>query len=87
MSRQLGKRTQITPELITNILKDRHHKHFTMVQLKEKYKIGNKNIKQTIDTYSEKYLEKFPVKAGANISVDTLQEFWENSTQSELISS
>jgi hypothetical protein len=28
-----------------------------------------------------------PVKAGANISVDTLEEFWETSTQSELISS
>lgn len=78
-------RIQLTPELITNILKDRHHNHFTMSQLKEKYKIGNKNIKQTIDTYSEKYLEKFPVKIGAKISVDTLEEFWDNNNISSVI--
>lgn len=75
-------KAQLTPELITDILKDRHHNHFTMNQLKEKHKIGQKNIKQIVDSYSDKYLEKFPVKVGAKISVDTLTDFWESSSSS-----
>lgn len=74
-------KSKLTPEIITEILKDRHHNHMTMVQLKTKHKIGNKSIKEIIDTYSEKYLEKFPVKEGKKISIDTLQDFWEEKSE------
>lgn len=74
-------KAQITPQLITDILKDRYHNHFTMVQLKQKHKIGAKNLKKILTDYSEHYLKKFPVKAGApQVSLDTLNEFWNSST-------
>jgi len=71
--------TNITPQLITDILKDRHHERLTMAQLKTKYSIGQKQLKQIITNYSEKYLEKFPVKKGLKISIDTLEDFWNTS--------
>lgn len=80
LKKNIMSRTQLTPEVITKILKDRHHNKFTMAQLKEKFKVGNKTIKNIIDDYSEKYLELFPLKQDPKMSLATLQEFWANTS-------
>ena len=68
---------KLTPELITKILKDKHHNHLTVVQIKKKYDIGHNTYYNALK-FSDMFVEKYGRRKFNVVSTDELNSYWEN---------
>lgn len=73
-TKQKRSKIQITPEIITNILKDRYHNGFTVHEIKKKYNIGHETYK-TVNAFSAEFIERFGKKK-KTVHIDTLIGYW-----------
>ena len=68
-----GFQASITPEIVTSILRDRHHYLLSITEIKNKYDIDSSTFK-CINEYSEKFIETFGKREV--LSIEELEEYW-----------
>ena len=70
-------KVEITPSLITDILRDRLHCKLSIAEIKTKYNIGNEKLKTILKAYSEEFIKKFPPPENkAPIALDEMVKHW-----------
>lgn len=76
-------RVQLTPEIITEILRDRYHNHMKLTDIKAKYHIGHQTYKE-INKFAGKFIERFG-KKDKKITIGEMENYWNSIDSQELI--
>ena len=68
-------KTVLTPQEVTEILKERIHKGVNITTLRAKYNVSPKTMKDILTCYTEKFIKRFG-KIQPAVEEKALDEYW-----------